>query len=502
MPCVVGLDIGTTSTIGIIIRLPDRMMGITARPVTLHCPEPGWSEEDPNQWWANACSIVCELIAKSGIAADELAAVGVAGMVPAMVLLDSTGAVLRRSIQQSDGRCGVEIAELASEISESDFLARTGNGIGQQLVATKLRWLRRHEPNVFDRIATVFGSYDYVNWKLTGVRAVEQNWALESGFTNLRTGTIDEDLVALAGVPRGVIPRRSLSHERLGCVTAEAAAATGLPEGLPVVGGAADHVASALGASVVENGDVLLKFGGSVDVLIATNRVVADPRMYLDYHLVPGLYMPNGCMATGGSALNWFAATFAGSERDAAARAGQTLHQYLDHLAESVPAGAEGVLVAPYFLGEKTPIHDPSLRGVFTGLSLAHGLKHLWRALLESYAYAIRHHIEVFEEMGYAAKRYVASDGGADSRLWVQIVADVLQAPITRLSGHPGSCLGAAWTAAVGVGLTEGWSGISAFVRRRDQIQPNSNNATLYDRGYQAYRQLHSLASPVGSAQP
>ncbi len=493
MSCVLGLDIGTTSTIGILIRLPDQVLGLASRPVTLHAPEPGWAEEDPAQWWANVVAVVAELMATSGMAPGQLAAMGVTGMLPAVVLLDRAGALIRPSIQQSDGRCGVEVGELAAAIPEAEFLARAGNGINQQLVTAKLRWLQRHEPEAFGRIATVMGSYDYVNWRLTGVRAVEQNWALEAGFTDIRRGAIADDLVALAGIPRSAVPRRTLSHEILGRVSDAAAAETGLPAGVPVVGGAADHIASALGAGVLAPGDVLLKFGGSVDVLIATDRVVADSRMYLDYHLVPGLFVPNGCMATGGSGLNWFATTFAGGERAAAARAGQTLHQRLDDLAESVPPGAEGVRVAPFFLGEKTPIHDPSLRGTFTGLSLAHGLPHLWRALLEAYAYAIRHHVEVFNDMGHRTERFLASDGGSASRLWMRIVADVLQAPVLRLAGHPGSCLGAAWTAAVGAGLTADWGGISAFVRQRDRIEPDPASAAIYAGGYRAYRALQHL---------
>jgi xylulokinase len=495
MPCVLGLDIGTTSTIGILIRLPDQVLGLAARPVTLRSPHPGWAEQDPAQWWDNVRAIVAELIAGSGIAPTALAAVGVTGMLPAVVLLDRDGAVIRPSIQQSDGRCGAEVAEIAAEIPEAEFLARTGNGINQQLVTAKLRWLQRHEPGAFARIATVMGSYDYVNWRLTGERAVEQNWALEAGFTDVRTGAIADDLVALAHIPRAAIPRRTLSHAILGRVSEAAAAETGLPAGLAVVGGAADHIASALGAGVVAPGDVLLKFGGSVDVLIATDRAVPDPRMYLDYHLVPGLFMPNGCMSTGGSGLNWFAANFAGGERETAATAGQTLHQRLDQLAATVPPGSASVRVAPFFLGEKTPIHDPALRGSFTGLSLAHGLPHLWRALLEAYAYAIRHHVEVFNDMGHRTERFLVSDGGASSLLWMQIVADVLQAPVQRLDGHPGSCLGAAWTAAIGAGLTADWGGIANFVRHRDRIEPDPANASVYTEGYRAYRALQRLGA-------
>ncbi len=491
MPCVLGLDIGTTSTIGILIRLPDQVLGLISRPVTLNSPHPGWAEEDPREWWSNAAAITRELIAQAGIAPQEIAAIGVTGMLPAVVLLDGKDKLIRPSIQQSDGRCGEEVAELAAEIPEAEFLARAGNGINQQLVTAKLRWIEKHEPEAFTRIATVFGSYDYVNWQLTGIKAVEQNWALEAGFVDVATDAVDDELVALAHIPRSAVPTRSISHHILGKVTPQAGAETGLPLGIPVVGGAADHIASALCAGVLAPGDVLLKFGGSVDVLIASDTVAPDPRMYLDYHLVPGLYVPNGCMATGGSGLNWFAATFAGGEREAAAREGLTLHQHLDRLAAEVPPGAEGVHVLPYFLGEKTPIHDPAIRGAFCGLTLASGLPHLWRALLEAYAYAIRHHVEVLNDMGHATTHYLVSDGGSNSTVWMQIVADVLQVPLQRLTGHPGSCLGAAWTAAVGSGLAESWAGVSGFISLRDRIEPQACNQAIYEEGYQAFRSLY-----------
>ena len=488
---VLGLDIGTTSTIGILIGLPDRVLGLASLPVTFSAPHPGWAEEDPEEWWRNVCAITRELLGMPGMQAGRIRAVGVTGMLPAVVLLDDTGALIRPSIQQSDGRCGAEVEALKAEIDEAAFLARAGNGINQQLVATKLRWLEAHEPGAFRRIATVFGSYDFINWRLTGQRAIEQNWALEAGFVDLADHRIADDLAALAHVPRAAIPAKTVSHAILGAVTEAAAAVTGLAAGTPVIGGAADHIASALGAGVTRAGDVLLKFGGSVDILTATDRARPDPRMYLDYHLVPGLYVPNGCMATGGSALNWFAATFAGNEREAAARAGQTLHQRLDALAAAIPAGSEGVRVLPYFLGEKTPVHDPAARGLFAGLTLSHGLGHLWRALLEAYAYAIRHHIEVLGEMGHRAERFLASDGGSNSRVWMQIVADVLQQPVQLLTGHPGSCLGAAWTAAVGAGLAGDWGGVARFVGKGARIEPDPAHATIYDSGYRAYRALY-----------
>lgn len=491
MCCVLGLDIGTTSTIGLLVRLPDEVLAVASRPVALSSPHAGWAEEDPAEWWGNVREITRELIAKSGIEPSRIVGVGVTGMLPAVVLLDAAGNVLRPSIQQSDGRCGVEVGELRAEKDEASFIARAGNGINQQLVTAKLRWIARHEPDVFERIATVFGSYDYVNWKLTGKRTVEQNWALEAGFVDVASHAIDDGLVAWARVPRSAVPRKVASHEVIGTVSTRAAAETGLIAGTPVVGGAADMIASALGAGVTRAGDVLLKFGGAIDVLTATDRVQPDPRLYLDYHLVPGLFMPNGCMSTGGSGLNWFVRTFAGGEMAAAGREGIGIHQHLDRLAAEKPAGAEGLLVLPYFLGEKTPIHDPEARGVIDGLTLSHDIGHLWRALLEAYAYAIAHHVEVLNDMGHRTERFFVSDGGANSDVWMQIVADVLQRPVQRLKGHPGSSLGAAWTAAVGVGLAD-WAGISGFVHYGEELQPDLGNAGTYAQGYRRFRELYA----------
>ena len=148
-------------------------------------------------------------------------------------------------------------------------------------------------------------------------------------------------------------------------------------------------------------------------------------------------------------------------------------------------------MITPYFLGEKTPIHDANARAAFDGLTLSHDPGHLWRALLEAYGYAIAHHVEVMNEIGYKTERFIVSDGGSTSRVWMQIVADVLQQPVQRLAGHPGSCVGAAWTAAIGVGLASDWSGISAFVRPADRIEPRREAADVYRRGYRRYRDLY-----------
>ncbi len=485
---VIGLDIGTTSTIGILVALPDTIAAVASRPTTLSSPHPGWAEEDPAEWWANSCAVLSELVAHAEC--NKLAGISVTGMVPAFVALDAKGAVLRPSIQQSDGRSAAEVAEIAAEVDEAAFLKRAGNGINQQLIAAKSRWLEKHEPETFGRIATVFGSYDFINFKLTGARGVEQNWALEAGLIDLADNQIADDLAALTHLPRAAIPSLHAPHERLGAITKEAAAETGLPEGLPVFGGAADHIASALAAGIVEPGDVLLKFGGAGDIIMAADAARPDPRLFLDYHIVPKLFAPNGCMAASGSALNWLAALLA---PDVSGKP----HARLDELAASVPAGSDGVTVLPYFLGEKTPLHDPYARGTFTGLSLGHGAGHLWRAMLEAIAYAFRHHVEVFSEIGHAPKRFFASDGGSASQVWMQIVADVLRAPVTVLENAHGSAVGAAWVAAIASGAATDWRAVGRLSRRGATLQPNRANADVYDRGYAEFRELYTTLKPL-----
>jgi xylulokinase len=350
-----------------------------------------------------------------------------------------------------------------------------------------LRWLARHEPDVIARTATIMGSYDFIAYRLTGARGVERNWALEAGFVDLAAGDIAADLVVLGGIDRGVVPPRRTSHEVIGRVTPEAARATGLAPGTPVVAGCADHVAPAFVAGVVGDGDLLIKFGGAGDVLLASGSARPDPRLFLDHHIVPGLWLTNGCMAASGSVLKWLARTFAGG-------AG---YAELDRLAAEVPPGAGGVVLLPYFLGEKTPIHDPNARGTIVGLGLHHGLAHVWRAALEAVVYGFRHHIDVFAEAGMAVRRVVASDGGSASAVWMRIAADILQRPVQLVTGHPGSSLGAAFVAGMGVGALDDWSAIGRFVAPGAVIEPDPATRAAYDEGYALYRATYDSLKPL-----
>ena len=491
MPLLLGLDIGTTSTIGILIDETGATVAMSSRPSTLHSDHANWSEEDPEQWWSNSCAIIGDLLAKSGRAAGAIAGIGVTGMLPAVVVLDAGGRLLRRGMLQNDARAIAEIEAMKRAIDAADFFRRTGGSINQQLVAPKLRWIERHEPEVCARIATVFGSYDYITWRLTGVRSIEQNWALESGLVDISTGRFDPELIALAGVAPDRFPPIRASQEVVGQVTPLTAAATGLQQGTPVVAGCADLVASAFLAGAVADGDMVLKFGGSGDILLAVAKPLTDPRLYIDHHLVPGLWFSNGCMAASGSLLNWIAREWAGGEVANAAATGLTIHAWLDRLAAATPAGADGLVLLPYVLGEKTPLHDPHARGTLIGLGLHHRLAHVWRAALEGVAFGFRHHVDVFRERGADMRRIVACDGGAASDLWLQICADVLNRPVQRLRRHPGSCLGAAYVAGVGVGVFKDWQGVARYVEPGEGFAPDPARVAVYDRAYAVFRDTY-----------
>jgi xylulokinase len=480
MTLLLGIDIGTTATKAMLLDADRGPVAEAERRTELHSPHPGWAEEDPGQWWDNVCALVRELAAGT-----DVAAVGFSGMVPCVILLDEEGRVLRPSIQQNDARAAPQIDRLRDRLAGARVLERTGSPVTQQSVGPTLMWLADEEPDRWSRAATVLGSYDLMAFRLTGEPGVESNWALESGLYDLETGDWAHDIVKAAGADPGLLPPIRRPDEVVGTVTEEAARATGLPAGTPVVAGSADHVASAFAAGILEEGDLLVKLGGAGDILLATEEPLVDGRLYLDFHLVPGRYLPNGCMAASGSLIRWFQAELAG----------EASLQDLDREAEEAGPGAGGVVALPYFLGEKTPINDPAARGAFVGLHLGHGRGHLFRAVLEAVAFGFRHHVDVFAERGHPPTRVRVTDGGARSRVWTQITADVLGLPLQRVASTASSALGAAFAAGMGVGAFADWKEIERFVAVTDVVEPGDSRA--YEAAYRRYRALYPALKEV-----
>lgn len=480
MTALLGIDIGTTATKAVVFDIETGIIGSKTRSCDLSSPHPGWAEEDPAQWWSNTVDMVQEVTATTSIDA-----VGVSGMVPCVVLVDHNGEVLRPSIQQNDSRAVAEIAELRDRFPDTEIISRTGSPITQQSVAPTLLWIQRNEPETWSKVRWIMGSYDFITYRLTGTPTIERNWALESGLYDLNTGGWAPDILEAANVDQRLLPPINDPSTVVGTVENEVARSTGLRPGTPVVAGAADHVSSAFAAGAIEEGDLVVKLGGAGDILLTTDHPVVDDRLYLDFHLVPGRFLPNGCMAASGSFIRWFQRELAGSV---------SLEQLDAEAAQSSP-GASGVVALPYLLGEKTPINDPSARGAFIGLHLGHRRGDLFRAVLESVAYGFRHHLEVFEELGFSPTRIRLTDGGSKSRVWTQIIADVLGQPVEPVEFTGGSAFGVAFAAGVGTGVIDDWTTIAGMLDVSNPIEPDPD--PRYEEAYQVYRKLYPALKEV-----
>jgi xylulokinase len=482
----VGIDVGTTGTK---IVLFDTTCGIVAqasRETTLHSPSPGFAEADTSQWLASVVESIREVLSSSGISGEAVAAVAVSGMVPAVVPLDGGGKPLRRAILQNDARAHREVGELALALDGVDLVAMTGSALTQQSVAPTTAWLHTHEPDVYDRTAHYVGSYDWVLTALGADLHVEQNWALESGLFTI-DGDIANAVVTAAGLDRSTLPPVHRPGSWVGELSQEAAQLTGLKAGTALIVGGADHVLSAFAAGVNAPGDALVKLGGAGDILVASDTRVVDERLYLDAHPVPGRWLPNGCMATSGSLIRWFQTLIGGDD----------LAVLDDEAAAAAPAE---VLCLPYFLGEKSPIHDPDLRGVFAGMHLGHTRADLYRSVLEAIAFGFRHHVDVFTDIGIPPSRVMITNGGSKSTLWKQIHADVLGIEMRPVRGHPGASLGAAVIAAIGIGALDDWSDVTRFIALDPPVVPDRTRTSIYDDAYRAWRELGDAVAPTSHA--
>jgi xylulokinase len=476
---VLGIDVGTTALKAIAL---ERDRGIVAQVERTHellSPHPGWAEEDPERWWTTSIEAIRELL--TTIPAGEIVAIGVSGMVPAMVLLDASGQPVRASIQQNDARSIVEVNQLHVDVNLDEFFTITGGLPNQQNIDPRWNWLRRHEPGTVARTRHLCGSYDFIVYRLTGQLSLEENWAAESGLYDVREHRWHVPYLEHAGIDPAILPPVRQPTELVGGVSKEVALQTGLQAGTPVVAGSADHVAAALAAGLTQHGDVLLKFGGAGDILYCADRPEPDPHFYFDYHDIPGLTLISGCMATSGSLVKWFARELAGEASLAA----------LDAEAEAIPPGAGGIIVLPYFLGEKTPIFDPSARGVFAGVMLHHTRAHLYRAVLEAVCYGFAHHLTLLREAHRPIRRVCAADGGSRSKLWMQIAADVTNLPVQVVAGEAASALGAAFVAAMGVGMFTDWNEITRFISQGPVYRPQSAVVDRYQAGFALYRGLY-----------
>ncbi len=481
---VLAVDLGTTATKAMLVDSHGVVVAEREDNSELRSPHPAWAEMDAEQWWRQIGDLVPALLAEARISADEVAAVGVSGMVPTLVAIDADGRCVRPSIQQNDARATAEIDELRAVLP--DPVARTGSAVTAQSIGPKWRWLQRHEPDVAERTATMLGSYGLIVHRLTGVAVAEANWALESGLASIDGGW-DERVLAECQLDPSLLPPIAAPHEIVGTVTSAAAEHTGLAAGTPVTAGCADHVSSAYAAGLRESGDLLLKLGGAGDILLVVDRPVVDERLFLDHHPIAGRWLSNGCMAASGSLLRWFERELADGTPLAA----------LDVEAERVGPTAGGLLVLPYFLGEKTPLQDPLARGTIAGLHLGHTRADLFRATLESVAFGFAHHLEVFAELDLPIGRARVTNGGSRSTLWKQVLADVTGLTLEVPAVAHGSSFGTALVAGGAVELFDPTEVLAAATSDVTTIQPDAEAHDALVAHYRRWRALEPAVRPI-----
>ena len=486
---VLGIDVGTTAIKLLVLAADHTVVEEISTEHALYSEYPGWAEEEADVWWEHTRTLLrrtlSRLTARNGGRPPDIKAIGVSGMVPAIVLVDESGVPVRRSIQQNDARCVEQIARLQQDIPQNVLFAQTGGYTNQQHVLPRLLWVKAHEPQVWAQVRHVCGSYDWIVHCLTGEWSLEENWAVESGLFDIHTHQWISKYFHDYDIPTEWFPPVHAPLAVVGHVLSDVAEQAGIQEGIPVIAGSADHIASALSAGVVEAGDLLVKFGGAGDILFCTDEMAPHEKLFFDYHDIPGKYLLNGCMAASGSLVRWFVDQFVPHSAD------DNVLQDLDNQAQCIGPGSDGLVVLPYFLGEKTPIFDPQARGVFFGLSLHHTPAHLFRAILEAVIYGFRHHVDVLAEQGLKPKRVFATNGGAKSKLWLQIAADILGLPLTSFKNHPGSSLGVAFLAGKAVGLFTEWNEVLECLPESQEYTPNPEATAIYDVTYGVYRRLY-----------
>ncbi|MGO1411455.1 MULTISPECIES: FGGY-family carbohydrate kinase [Microbacterium] len=476
---LIGIDVGTT---GVKVVLLDPEAGILAqanRSNALLSAAPGWAEADPRQWSTNIDAALSEIA--DAAAGRKIGAISTTGMVPAIVAVDARLQPVRPAILQNDARARGETDGLASQLDPVELLAVTGAVLSQQSVAPKARWLAHWEPDAWRRTRWILGSSDWVLTALGAAPHVEANWALESGIFRI-DGAIHARVADLVdGLADRLPPVRS-AGDVVGVLDADAAVRTGLAPGIPLVVGGADHALSAYSAGLGHPGDWLVKLGGAGDILAVTDGPLTDARFFLDKHPLPGLWLPNGCMATSGSLVRWVQALLR-----------------IDDLAAMDEAASErtaaDVLCLPYFLGEKSPLNDPDLRGVFAGMHLGHDAVDLYRSALEGIAFGFRHNADVLAEAGAVLDCATVTNGGATSLLWKRIHASILGVPLETVRDHPGASLGAAYAAGVGVGAFADWREPLALTRKGETIDPEPDLVARYDDAYAIWRDFSDVAA-------
>jgi xylulokinase len=485
---VLGIDVSTTATKAVLVDEAGDVAAVASAEYDYEVPRPGWSEQDPHLWWDAAQASIRAALSSAGVGGADVAAVGLAGQMHGAVLLDDDDQPLRPAILWNDQRTAAECDEIRRRVGSRRLIEVTGNDALTGFTAPKLIWVRNHEPDVWRRIAHVLLPKDFVRHRLTGDHASDRADAAGTLLFDLARRDWSAEVVAALDIDPAWLPRTSEGPYVTGVVTGAAAEATGLAPGTPVVAGGGDQAAAAVGVGVVDPGTVALSLGTSGVVFAATDRPLVEPegRVHAFCHAVPDRWHLMSVMLSAAGSLRWF--------RDALAPG--VPYPALDEEASHVVPGSDGLIFLPYLTGERSPHPDPLARGAFVGLTVTHDRRHLARAVLEGVAYGLRDGLDEMVATGIEKPtRIRASGGGIASRIWRQILADVLEAEIATGTSE-GAAFGAGLLAAVGTGWFGSVAQAAEWAVELTVVAEPGADASAYAEGLKAYRALYPALAP------
>lgn len=482
-----GVDVGTYETKGVIVTGDGDVLTQAHRAHRMQVPQAGYAEHDAERdWWGEFADICAEMIETGGLRPGEVRAIGASGIGPCMLPVDGAGDPLMNAVLYGvDTRAAAEIEDLTALIGEGELLAAGGNALTSQSVGPKILWLRRHRPEVFERAACFLNSTSFLVRRLTGETVIDHYSA--AGFSPLydiaRRDWTDTYAERICGRDR--LARLAWTTDVVGGVTAQAARRTGLAEGTPVIAGTIDAASEAVSVGVRRPGQMMLMYGSTVFGIEVTAERVQDPRLWYAPWLFEGQHASMSGLATSGTLTHWFIRNFA---RELDPREAMGL---LAQEAASSPPGARGLVVLPYFSGERTPLHDPHAKGMIFGLDLTHERGDVYRGLIEGIAYGVRHILETYDQAGARPANVTAVGGGTRNPVWLKAVSDITGRSQVLRHRSFGASYGNAFLAAVGVG-DAGADDMDRWNPVAREIHPDAELSPLYDVGSRTYRQLYA----------
>ena len=481
-----GIDVGTFESKGVLVDGSGTILASAARPHRLIVPEPGWAEHRPREdWWDDFVFLSRKLLADSRVAPSSVRAIGTSAIGPCMLPVDADGEPLMNAVLYGvDTRAADEIAELTAAIGTDALLARCGNALTSQSVGPKILWLKRKRPDLYARTRKILTSTSYLVHRLTGRFVIDHYTASSSSPFYLVDDLAWSDALSPGTVDLAHMPDLAWTTDIAGTVTARAAEETGLAAGTPVIVGTVDAAAEALSVGVLEAGDMMLMYGSTIFIIMLTATRVRDSRLWYAPWLFPGQHAAMAGLATSGTVTHWFRENLARELDPAEAM------PLLAAAAAQSPPGSKGLVVLPYFSGERTPIHDPHAKGVIFGLDLTHTRADLFRAVLEGISCGTRHVLDTYVEAGQEPRAIFAVGGGSRNRVWAQATSDVSGRTQTVRRTTTGASYGDAFLAALGMGDVRR-ADIAAWNPVASEFVADPANAAVYRRQYEVFRALY-----------